>query len=80
MGLGHIPVTHIRTHTEDITTTGHLETKEGSGEESGVRAVNSLLSPLPVSHLAGPRLSQANSLLGLSPNSQLQLSWLFLFI
>lgn len=56
----------------DMTTTGQLEA-EGSGE-SGVRAVNSLFSLLPVGHLSGPRLSQADSLLGLAPDPQLQLS------
>lgn len=56
-----------------MTTTGQLEAEESSGE-SGVRAVNSLFSLLPVGHLASPRLSQADSLLGLAPDPQLQLS------
>lgn len=64
---------------EERTITRQLEAKEGS-EESGVRAVNTLLSPLPVGHLAGSRLSQADSLLGLALDPQLQFSSLFLSV
>jgi hypothetical protein len=74
MGFGRIPVTHIRTLYGGDDCHRTIEAKEGSGEESGLRTVDSLFSPLPVGHLAGPRFSQADSLLGLAPDSQFQFS------